>query len=43
MSTADQAESPMDGQDEMNNIFVESYSNNIKRTFAVYHIMVVWR
>ena len=35
MSTVNQAwNPPMDGQDEMNNIFVESYSNNIKRTFG---------
>ena len=25
---------PMDGQDEMVDIFVESYENNIKRTFG---------
>ena len=35
MSTVNQGwNPPMDGQDEMNNIFVESYSNNIKRTFG---------
>ena len=35
MSTVNQAwNPPMDGQDEMNSIFVESYSNNIKRTFG---------
>ena len=35
MATVNQAwNPPMDGQDEMNNIFVESYSNNIKRTFG---------
>jgi hypothetical protein len=35
MSTVNQAwNPPMDGQDEMNAIFVESYSDNIKRTFG---------
>ena len=35
MSTINQAWSPpMEGQDEMNAIFVESYSDNIKRTFG---------
>ena len=35
MSTVNQAWSPpMEGQDEMNAIFVESYSDNIKRTFG---------
>ena len=35
MSTVNQAwDPPMDGQDEMNAIFVESYSNNLKRTFG---------
>ena len=35
MSTVNQGwNPPMDGQDEMNNIFIESYSNNIKRTFG---------
>ena len=35
MSTVNQAwNPPMDGQDEMNAIFVESYSGNIKRTFG---------
>ena len=35
MSTVNQAwNPPMDGQDEMNAIFVESYENNIKRTFG---------
>tara|TARA_Y100000748_G_scaffold140249_2_gene117634 strand:- start:3105 stop:6398 length:3294 start_codon:yes stop_codon:yes gene_type:complete len=35
MSTVNQAwNPPMDGQDEMNAIFIESYSNNIKRTFG---------
>jgi hypothetical protein len=35
MSTVNQAwNPPMNGQDEMNSIFVESYSNNIKRTFG---------
>ena len=35
MSTVNQAwNPPMDGQDEMNSIFVESYSNNIKRSFG---------
>ena len=35
MSTVNQAwNPPMEGQDEMNAIFVESYSNNIKRTFG---------
>ena len=35
MATVNQAwNPPMDGQDEMNNIFIESYSNNIKRTFG---------
>lgn len=34
-STINQSwQSPMDGQDEMNDILVESYSNNIKRTFG---------
>ena len=35
MSTVNQAwNPPMEGQDEMNAIFVESYSDNIKRTFG---------
>lgn len=35
MSTINQSwDPPMDGQDEMVDILVESYSNNIKRTFA---------
>ena len=35
MSTVNAAWSPpMDAQDEFNDIFVESYSNNIKRTFG---------
>ena len=35
MSTINQAwNPPMEGQDEMNAIFVESYSDNIKRTFG---------
>jgi Peptidase family C25. len=35
MSTVNQAwNPPMDGQDEMNAIFVESHSGNIKRTFG---------
>ena len=35
MSTVNQAwNPPMDGQDEMNAIFVESYSGNIKRSFG---------
>ena len=35
MSTVNQAwDPPMDGQDEMNAIFVESYDSNIKRTFG---------
>ena len=35
MSTVNQAwNPPMDGQDEMNAILVESYSDNIKRTFG---------
>ena len=35
MSTVNQAwNPPMDGQDEMNSIFVESYDSNIKRTFG---------
>jgi hypothetical protein len=35
MSTVNQAwNPPMDGQDEMNAIFVESYGDNIKRTFG---------
>lgn len=34
-STINQSwESPMDAQDEMNDILIESYENNIKRTFA---------
>ncbi len=34
-STINQSwEPPMDGQDEMNDILVESYTNNIKRTFG---------
>ncbi|MBT6389900.1 MAG: hypothetical protein HOJ69_01495 [Candidatus Marinimicrobia bacterium] len=35
MSTVNQSWSPpMDGQDEMNDILVESYENNIKRTYG---------
>ncbi len=35
MSTINQSwNPPMDGQDEMNDILVESYTNNIKRTFG---------
>lgn len=35
MSTINQSwNPPMDGQDEMNDILVESYANNIKRTFG---------
>ena len=35
MSTINQSwNPPMDGQDEMNDILVESYTDNIKRTFA---------
>ncbi|MDY0103337.1 MAG: C25 family cysteine peptidase [Lentimicrobium sp.] len=35
MSTINQSwNPPMDGQDEMNDILVESYENNIKRTFG---------